>query len=350
MNNKVIAPADFSKVFTDLMKYRKLYFVSLTLALVVSLVYAYSLPSVYKSTIKLAPEVSPDGFAMSAYNLSILGFRMEKSDKKEAIYPIVYPILINNVEFKTSLFPIKVKRESDDKSITYYEYLLTGQKVPWWIAVKRKVSKFIVNGNEPDLNVEVNPFRLTLFQSNLIDHLNNLIKCEINKQSWVITISVTDQDPLIAATMSDSVASKLQDFIYKYRTAKAQNEYEYYKRIYNIAKKQYEKSKKQYVRFADTHRDLTMTKGLQQLKYLEEEMTYRYNTLVQYSNDITRTKNKIQEMTPAFTTLQTSSVPIEESGPYRLKICMSILSFVFYAITIWVLYKENDFKTFFTQV
>lgn len=42
---------------------------------------------------------------------------------------------------------------------------------------------------------------------------------------------MTDQDPLISATMADSVSMHLQQFITKYRTNKARIDVEHYQKL-----------------------------------------------------------------------------------------------------------------------
>jgi uncharacterized protein involved in exopolysaccharide biosynthesis len=53
---------------------------------------------------------------------------------------------------------------------------------------------------------------------------------------------------------------------------------------------------------------------------------------------------KVQEKTPAFTTLQSATVPVRKAGPMRAQMCLSILFLAFLVTTGWILYKEDDLK------
>ena len=53
---------------------------------------------------------------------------------------------------------------------------------------------------------------------------------------------------------------------------------------------------------------------------------------------------KVQEDTPAFTTLQSATVPVLKAGPKRAMMCLVFLFLAFMATTAWVLYKEDDLK------
>lgn len=52
----------------------------------------------------------------------------------------------------------------------------------------------------------------------------------------MISISVEAQDPLICATLTDTVQNRLQQFITDYRTSKARKDLEYYQELCSEAK------------------------------------------------------------------------------------------------------------------
>jgi hypothetical protein len=57
---------------------------------------------------------------------------------------------------------------------------------------------------------------------------------------------------------------------------------------------------------------------------------------------------KVQEETPAFTTLQPATVPILKDGPKRSRICLIFLFLAFLATTAYALHKEGDLIPLFT--
>ena len=62
-------------------------------------------------------------------------------------------------------------------------------------------------------DAKVDPFRLTKEQTKIVKALNKNVVCDVDKKTMVITINVTDQDPVICATMADTVKTRLQNFI-----------------------------------------------------------------------------------------------------------------------------------------
>ena len=213
---------DFKAIFTALCKHKLLYVIIVPLSIVIGAIYAKSLPKYYQCQVTLAPELGNAGASVGGLKslASSFGYRVGGSSKVDvdAITPLLYPDLMNSVDFKTSLFDVKVHRMDSSKVMTYYDYLLYYQKSPWW-------SKLF---SKPDTikYEKLNPFMLTPRQSAIFKVINANVVCDVDDKTGVITINVTDQDPLIAATMADSVQARLQTFITNYRTSKARNDLE----------------------------------------------------------------------------------------------------------------------------
>lgn len=337
------ASIDFGKIFKDILKYKRVYYKVIPLSFILIAIYVVSLPNYYSCTVKLVPELtsgmkSGGGLAGLASSFGInLGTSQAGSD---AIIPTLYPDLMESVDFKTSLFPIKVTRKEDGKSFSYYDYLENEQKLPWW----SYAIKWIIGKKEKQTK-DINPFELTKDQAEIIKKINKKVSCSVDKKTMVITIDVTDQDPLICATLADSVKTRLQNFIIDYRTSKARVDFDYNKKMYEEAKVKYDNARKRYASFADSHRDVTSLSGQTKQAELMSEMQLQQTIYQQLAGQLQQAEMKVQEETPVFTTLQSSTVPILKTGPKRAQICIFFVFFVFFIITFWILYKEGDLKT-----
>ena len=69
-------------------------------------------------------------------------------------------------------------------------------------------------------------------------------------------------------------------------------------------------------------------------------MQLKYNTYTQYSQQLQQAKAKLIEQTPAFTTIQSASVPIKPAGPKRMIFTAVIIILVFVVDTVYTLLKE----------
>ncbi len=68
---------------------------------------------------------------------------------------------------------------------------------------------------------KIDPFHLTLDEAKVADALSKRVLVTIDKKTGVTTLEVTMQDPLISASLTDTVMHCLQNYITNYRTNKA---------------------------------------------------------------------------------------------------------------------------------
>lgn len=337
---------DFGKIFKDLMKHKTLYLKVLPVAFILAAIYALSLPNYYQCTVKLAPELggsakSGGGLASLASSFGVnLGGAQSGAD---AINPTLYPDLMNSVDFKTSLFEIPVTREEDQKTFTYYDYLMNEQKAPWWS--EARVSFFgLFGAKEKAPEMKVDPFRLTLEQTAIAGAIDQNVVCDVDKKTMVIKINVTDQDAQICAMLADSVKNRLQKFITDYRTSKARVDLEYNKKVLGEAIAKYEAAREKYARFSDSHRDVSSQSAQTKMADLKNEMQLHQQIMQQVVAQLQQADMKVQQETPAFTTLQSATVPVFKAGPKRAQMCLIFLFLAFLGTTVWILYKEDDLK------
>lgn len=343
---------DYGLMFKSLLKYKKLYLKVLGIAFVLGCVYAFSKPKYYTCEVMLAPELSSSRSSSSLTSIArSFGMKLGSSslgNASEALFPTLYPDLMNSVDFKTSLFPILVRQEDSLTTKTYYDYLLNDQKRPWWSAaiggIMGTIADLFASEDSVEQKNEVNPFRLTKKQTAIAKIINKKVVCDVDQKTMVITIDVTDQDPLVCATVADSVKQRLQDFITDYRTNKARVDLEYNKKLCAEAKQRYEKARTLYADFVDSNHDLLLQSVRNQQTYLENEVQLQYNAYASYAAQLLNAEAQVQQETPAFTTLQSATVPLKPAGPNKKKILLVFLFLAFFGTTVWVLHKEGQLK------
>lgn len=346
---------DFMALFHSLWKYRKLYYKVLGITFVLALVYAFSLPKVYRCEVMLAPELSTTRTSNSLTSLArSFGMKLGNNlmgGNSEALMPTLYPDLMNSVDFKTSLFDVQVCAKDSVKPKSYYDYLLHDQKRPWWSAAiggtMGAIRGLFTSEDSVEISAnkkKVNPFKLTKKQTAIAKVIAKKVVCDVDQKTLVITIDVRDQDPIICATVADSVKERLQDFITAYRTNKARIDLEYNEKLCAEAKQRYEKARQRYVEFADANQDVVLQSVRTRITDLENEMQLQFNAYQTYAAQVQNSEAQVQQETPAFMTLQSATVPIKPIGPSRIKYLLFFLFLAFVGTTTYVLYKENLLK------
>lgn len=160
------------------------------------------------------------------------------------------------------------------------------------------------------------------------------------QETEVITIKVEAQDPLVCATMADSVRVHLQDFITRYRTNKARIDVEHYEKLAVKSKKEYEYCAQIYSAYCDANQDVMLQSFLSKRDELENEMQLKFNTYSAMRTQLEAMRAKLQEKTPAFTTLQCATVPVKPAGPKRIIFILGMCFLATFVTALWLARKQ----------
>lgn len=336
---------------------RKLILKTCGLAVLVGLVVGFSIPKEYEASVTLAPERT-GGKSVSG-GLSALagmaGINLGSSSSSDALSPELYPDIVKSVPFSIEMFDVKVKDKDGDLDTTLYEYLKEHQKQPWWGYITAAPFQALgwviktVKGEKEEKkeNRSVDSFRLTQEQSGIIGALGKRISVSVDKKTSVIKITTTMQDPLIAATVTNEVMKKLQEYITTYRTNKARKDLEFTQKLYEENMETYHKAQQEYAAYMDRNQNVSLRSAQTQQERLRNEMELAFNVYNQTAQQLQVAKAKVQEDTPVFTVVEAATVPLRASKPSK---AMILIGFVFLAgvgACGWVLFGKdliNQFK------
>lgn len=342
--NKGRRPIDMGKIVKVILTHRKAYCYVLPIVMVVTYLLMCCMPRYYMSSVVLAPE-SSDNTSLGSFSSSLASLGLGSLGKlanNDAISPDLYPDLLSSNDFVVQLFPIKVINKDGSINTNYYDYLNHKQKDVWWNKIKGYIMELIdptpltnFKGTE-----KVDIFSMSKKQQDIAAKIKKNINCEIDQKTYAITISVKDQDPKICATIADSTRQHLQNFIIDYRTNKAKNDYAYYNNLCNKAKKEYEEARRKYASSSDANMDVSLTSVRSKIDDLENDMQLKYNIYSSMNTQKQAALAKIQEKTPAFTTLQSATVPIKPAGPKRMLMSIAMAMLAFIVMSVYFLRKN----------
>lgn len=343
---------DLSKIWRILLTKKKLFYKVWAWTFVLSCIWIFPQPRFYSCEVKLAPEIGGEDVGGGLSSIaSSFGLNIGGVGGQDAIYPELYPDLFESPEFIVGLYGIQVKTKDGEVATNYFTYMKKHQK-PNWLMVPYIKARDWVNGlfEEKDAtprgtgNGDINPFMMNRDDYDLMTTIMGNINCSVDTKNSVITIKVTDQDPLICATMADSVKEHLQAFIIRYRTSKVSEDVTHYQQMRDSAELDYDKAMEAYSRYCDAHKDIILQSFQSERDKLESELTLKQNSLGAIEAQLQSTKVKLQEKTPAFTTLKSAIVPVKPAGPKRM---LFVLCMLFLATVITMGYVlRDDLKKF----
>ena len=339
---------DLAKVFQTLWDNKKRFFKLWAWTFVLSCIWILPQPRYYTSEVKLAPEMSGEDVGGGLSSIaSSFGVNVGGIGGQDAIYPDLYPELFESPEFVVGLYGIDVTTKDGEVSTDYFTYMKSHQKknpltfpLRW---VKFKITSLLeAEDTTPRGNGKtgINPFMMNRKDFMLMQMIIKNINCSVDKKTSVITINVMDQDPLVCATMADSVKTHLQNFIIRYRTSKVSEDVVHYQAMRDSAELEYDIAMERYSRFCDTHKDVILQSFQSERDKLEGDLALKQNSLAAMESQLQTSKVKLQEKIPAFTTLKSATVPVKPAGPKRMIFVLMMLFFASFAYAGWLCRKE----------
>ncbi|ADV44742.1 Wzz/FepE/Etk N-terminal domain-containing protein [Bacteroides helcogenes] len=336
------------KVWVD----RKLVFKTCGIAAFIGLIVSFSIPKEYSTSVTLAPESGgkSGGGSMGAL-AAMAGINLGSSSGEDALSPDLYPDIVSSTPFLIELFDVRVKDQKGKVDTTLYAYLKDYQRGPWWGAIMSApfkalgwtISLFRDKPEEGD-GTEFNPFHLTLDEAKIADALSKRISISADKKTGVTTLAVTMQDPMISASLTDTVMHCLQNYITDYRTNKARHDLAFTAKLYEEAKVSYTEAQKKYANFVDANQNIILLSYRAEQERLQNEMNLAYQVYTQVSQQLQMAKAKVQEITPVYTVVQPATVPLRPAKPNKV---MILIGFVFLAgvgSVGWILFVKDLLK------
>ncbi len=311
---------DIMAIVGQIFKHPKSLAVCVTSSVLLGIIVALTTPKVYTASVVLAPEMSAGGLGLSgglADMASNFGVDLNSAGKgMDAIYPEIYPELFTSYDFIHSLFSVPVRTEKSNKTCDY-AYHLTKQTKNSLLQYPKVWLSSLMKKTVKAGSGKADPFKMSRDEAELCDGISGNIMCMVDKKTSVITISVKDQDPLVAAILADTLQRRLQTYITDYRTKKARTDYGYYKKLYSEAKAKYTKVQQKYAAYCDANQDIVLESFQTKRDELENNMQLAFNTMSQLNTQLQNAEAKIQERTPAFTILSEAKMPYKASSTPR---------------------------------
>ena len=344
--NNGMKPINFTEIVKKLWPHRKKYYYVLPATLIITYLFMVCIPRYYSCQVSLAPESSGPSISGSLGSLATtmgLGSSLAKMNSQDAIVAEIYPDVIASKNFIAELMPTQIKTKNGDLSCNYYTYIRDHQKSAWWGNLMGAINEWIKPTPKDNQTGEekLSTFDLTKQQNDIFQAVSGKMHCYVDKKTEVVTITLKDQDPLVCATMADATCKKLQEFIVAYRTNKARIDYAYYKKLCEESKAEYDKALDRYAACADAYTNSVLTTYKAKVERLENDMQAKYNIYTAMNTQMQAARAKLQEATPAFTVIESASVPVKPAGPKRMIISIVMMMLSFFVLSGWLLAKHK---------
>ena len=323
---------------------RKKIYKAAGIGLTIGIIVAISIPKQYTVEVTLSPEMgSTKGGGLSGLAASFLGNGATMSESSDALNASLSADIVSSTPFLLELSAMKIPA-SEDENMTLNTYL-DEESSPWWNYVIRLpgmliggVKSLFINENEETIFDRANQSTIELSRKELqkIEILKNMIGATVDKNTSITSVTVTLQNPKIAAVVADSVVGKLQEYIIAYRTSKAKEDCLYLEKLFKDRQQEYYAAQRIYANYVDSHDNIIFQSGRAEQERLQNDMNLAYQVYSQVANQLQVARAKVQEEKPVFAVIEPAVVPLDPSGITKK---IYVLAFVFLAIGIVIVWK-----------
>ena len=337
---------------------RKKIYKAAGIGLIIGIIVAISIPKQYTVEVTLSPEMgSNKGGGLSGLAASFLGSGVSMGDGTDALNASLSADIVSSTPFLLELSNMKVPVSgSEEISLSSY---LNEESSPWWgyvigfpgMVIGGVKSLFTENEDEPISSDKASrgTIELSKKESQKIESLKRKIAAFVDKKTSMTTVSVTLQNPKVAAVVADSVVKKLQEYIIDYRTSKSKEDCLYLEKLFKERQQEYYEAQRKYADYMDSHDNIILQSVRTEQERLQNDMSLAYQVYSQVASQLQVARAKVQEEKPVFAIVEPAVVPLEPSGISRK---VYVLAFIFLSVCIvifWNLFGK-DFLNKFKEV
>ena len=348
---------DLMGILRKIIGIRKTIYKAASIGLVMGIIIALSIPKQYTVTVTLSPEMgtSKEG-GLSGLAASFLGSGVAMGDGTDALNASLSADIVSSTPFLLELSAMEIP-VTKNVVMTLNSYL-DEESSPWWSYVIGFPGMVI--GGVKSLFTEEDEFtsfdktsqgaiELSKKESKKIEILKKMITASVDKKTSMTSVTVTFQDPRVAAVVADSVVKRLQEYIIDYRTFKAKEDCIYLEKLFKERQQEYYAAQKKYADYLDSHDNIILQSVRAEQERLQNDMSLAYQVYSQVASQLQVARAKVQEEKPVFAVVEPAVVPLESSGTSKK---IYVLAFIFLAVCIvifWDLFGK-DFLNKFKEV
>ena len=307
------------------------------------LISALTMTRLYTSKVTLVPELGKSTSSSLSSLSSMLGLGgMTMGSSADAYHVTVYPEVVASTPFVAKMFDMRVtdpKKGIDTTLIGYLsrERFSIGNVIGY---VTKPIFSLFSNKEEETKGNELNLFHLTKEQDRIVKTMNKAIQVDVDKKTGETTIQVTMDNPVIAATVADTVCKHLREYIVEYRTRKAREDLENYKKIADESYQRYLKASKAYAYYQDHNRGLILNAVISEGSLLSNELQIASQLYQQMKLQAEMARGKVIDEKPVFAIIQPATVPLlPQNSRAKVLIIWTFVGFVLSCA--WVLYGKE---------
>lgn len=297
---------------------------------------ALTTPKEYTSSCIFVPQSAKKTSSSISSLAALAGINMGNMSSGETLSPLIYPKILDNIDFKKELMYSKIKFSGYEEPIALIDYYTNPDYAKFNLldAIKKytiglpgliigKISGALSSDEDKTVEPDVDDNSLKSYSKEeylCAKMLGSCVSMTLEEKKGFITITAKMGEALAAAQLCQITFDMLQKYVTEFKLSKANDQRKFIKGRYEETKAQYEEKQKALAQFMDANKVLSTA----QARTEQDRLTAEYNMANAIYSEMTKqllqADIQVKEDTPILTAVQPVSVPYKKSKPQRVKI------------------------------
>ena len=348
---------DIREIILPIWKARKQILLTAILFAVLGGLLGFLTPATYTASSTFLPQTTQSsGAGASLGGLAALaGINLNAPFTGGDIPPSMYATVLASEPFRKRILDAKIWVNGD--SVTYRTYLKSqprstlGTIQEYTIGLPGKVVGLFGAQEDENLgNDEVQGLQpISNEEYSLLNAVSGKVSIVNDKKEGIITISVIESDPIIAAQVTKVTEEVLQDWISEHKIKNAKAQYDFIAKQFEAKQKEFFSIQDQLAGYMDRNQNVLSASYLTRLERLQAEFDLINTVYSELAKQKEQAAIQLSKDTPTFSILDPVKVPRQKTGPNKSNYILIAFFIGIIFSASWFLIK-NPVKIFFKSM
>lgn len=238
------------------------------------------------------------------------------------IPPSMYATVLGSQPFRKRILDAKIVVGGD--SISYREYLknqpstVLGTISEYTIGLPGKVIGAMSSKEESSVTLATGGLQpISDEEYDLQNALAGIVSITNDKKEGIVSLTVEEGNPMIAAQLAQVTESALQDWIIEYKIKNAKAQYDFIEKQFEEKQKEFYSIQEQLANYTDRNQNVLAASYLTRLDRLQAEFDLVNTVYSELAKQKEQAVIQLSKDTPTFSVLDPVQVPKEKTGPKK---------------------------------
>ena len=284
-------------------------------------------PATYTASSTFLPQTSQAGGGLSGSLgglASLAGINLSSGvGGGGEIPPSMYSTVLGSQPFRKRILDAKIVFNGD--SISYRDYLKTRPKTilstfsDYTIGLPGKFIGLMQSTEKSSGNLTEELLQpISDEEYGLQNAVGGVVSISNDKKEGIVSLTVVEGDPMVAAQVAQITEQILQDWIIEYKIKNAKSQYDFIAKQFESKQKDFFLIQEQLANYTDRNQNVLAASYLTRLDRLQAEFDLVNTVYSEMAKQKEQAAIQLSKDTPTFSILDPVNVPKEKTGPKKI--------------------------------